>query len=136
MNSQLSTSIQNPKIRLDKWLWAARFYKTRALARKMIEGGKVRYNSQRTKPGKSVEIGAQIKIWQGFEEITLVVTKLAKQRHGAETAQSLYYETIESTQLREKRILERKLHAHNPSEEGRPNKKQRRDIIKFKNTSD
>ena len=96
----------------------------------------MRYNSQRTKPGKSVEIGAQIKIWQGFEEKTIAVAKLTEQLHGATEAQTLYHETIESIQLREKRILERRLYAQNPGQEGRPNKKQRRDIIKFKNTSD
>ena len=56
------------EIRLDKWLWAARFYKSRAIARAMIEGGKVRYNGQRSKPGKAVEIGALISLWQGDEE--------------------------------------------------------------------
>ena len=58
----------NSAIRLDKWLWAARFYKTRALARSMIEGGKVHYNGQRSKPGKLVEVGAMLRIRQGQDE--------------------------------------------------------------------
>lgn len=55
-------------VRLDKWLWAARFYKTRSLARDQIEGGKVHYNGQRSKPGKHVEVGALIRFWQGQDE--------------------------------------------------------------------
>ena len=55
------------KVRLDKWLWAARFYKTRALAREMVQGGKVHYNGQRCKPSKNVEVGALIKLAQGYE---------------------------------------------------------------------
>ncbi|MEG1347319.1 MAG: S4 domain-containing protein, partial [Hafnia sp.] len=61
-------------IRLDKWLWAARFYKTRAIAREMVDGGKVHYNGQRGKPSKIVEIGAEIKLRQGNDDRTIVVT--------------------------------------------------------------
>lgn len=65
------------EVRLDKWLWAARFYKTRSLARNMVEGGKVHYNGQRAKPSKSVEIGAQITLRQGHDEKTIIIEKIS-----------------------------------------------------------
>lgn len=136
MNSQHNAFTTHLQVRLDKWLWAARFYKTRTLARNMISGGKVHYNDQRTKPGKLVEIGAQIKLRLGFEEKTVIIKALSEQRRGAEEAQTLYYETDESIKSREKRSFERQLHAVNPSQVRRPDKKQRRDIIKFKNNND
>lgn len=136
MNLRHNTFTQGLQVRLDKWLWAARFYKTRTLARNMISGGKVHYNDQRTKPGKLVEIGAKIKLRLGFEEKTVIIKALSAQRRGAEEAQTLYHETDESLKCREKRNFERQLHAHNPSQDRRPDKKQRRDIIKFKNKND
>ncbi|EKO3565020.1 MULTISPECIES: ribosome-associated heat shock protein Hsp15 [Vibrio] len=119
-------------VRLDKWLWAARFYKTRALAREMVEGGKVHYNGQRSKPSKAVEVGAMITLRQGNEEKTVVIEQIAQQRRGAAEAQALYSETSESIVKRERQALLRKLNAHNPSPERRPDKKQRRDLLKFK----
>ncbi|MDW6002631.1 ribosome-associated heat shock protein Hsp15 [Vibrio mangrovi] len=119
-------------IRLDKWLWAARFYKTRSIARNMVDGGKVHYNGQRTKPSKIVEVGAIITLRQGQEEKVVIVDKISGQRRGAPEAQTLYTETAESIQKREAHAMQRKLNAHNPSPERRPDKKQRRDIIKFK----
>lgn len=119
-------------MRLDKWLWAARFYKTRSIARNMVDGGKVHYNGQRSKPSKAVEIGAIITLRQGHEEKTIVIEKISAQRRGAPEAVTLYSETKGSVAKREENANRRKLHAHNPSPERRPDKKQRRDIIKFK----
>lgn len=119
-------------VRLDKWLWAARFYKTRSLAREMVEGGKVHYNGQRSKPSKAVEVGAMITLRQGNEEKTVVIEQITQQRRGAAEAQTLYSETAESVVKRERQALLRKLNAHNPSPERRPDKKQRRDLLKFK----
>ncbi|EKO3648192.1 ribosome-associated heat shock protein Hsp15 [Vibrio metschnikovii] len=119
-------------VRLDKWLWAARFYKTRSLAREMVEGGKVHYNGQRSKPSKAVEVGAMITLRQGNEEKTVVIEQITQQRRGAAEAQMLYSETAESVVKRERQALLRKLNAHNPSPERRPDKKQRRDLLKFK----
>ncbi|WP_367987767.1 ribosome-associated heat shock protein Hsp15 [Vibrio sp. NTOU-M3] len=119
-------------VRLDKWLWAARFYKTRSLARNMIDGGKVHYNGQRSKPSKIIELGTIITLRQGHEEKTVLIEKISDQRRGAPEAQTLYSETAESVAKREQNSLQRKLHAHNPSPDRRPDKKQRRDIIKFK----
>lgn len=119
-------------IRLDKWLWAARFYKTRSVARNMVDGGKVHYNGQRSKPSKIVEIGATITLRQGNEEKTIIVEQLSEQRQGAPEAQTLYRETSDSIAKRERQALARKLNAHNPSPDRRPDKKQRRDLLKFK----
>ena len=122
----------NEAVRLDKWLWAARFYKTRSIAHNMVDGGKVHYNGQRSKPSKIVELGAVISLRQGNEEKTVTIDKISDQRRGAPEAQTLYTETKESLAKREAHAQQRKLHAHNPSPERRPDKKQRRDIIKFK----
>ncbi|QIR07166.1 ribosome-associated heat shock protein Hsp15 [Salinivibrio costicola] len=119
-------------VRLDKWLWAARFYKTRSIARNMIDGGKVHYNGQRAKPSKMVEVGAEIRLRQGHEEKTITVLELSEQRQGAPIAQTLYQETQDSIKQREHNTEMRRLHAHNPRPESRPDKKQRRDIRKFK----
>lgn len=126
----MSSSQDN--VRLDKWLWAARFYKTRSIARTMIDGGKVHYNGQRSKPSKIVEVGATITLRQGHLQKQVVIEKISDQRRGAPEAQTLYQETQASIEQREEQALQRKMMAHNPSPERRPDKKQRRDIIKFK----
>ncbi len=126
-------SSEKEAVRLDKWLWAARFYKTRSIARNMVDGGKVHYNGQRSKPSKIVEIGAVITLRQGHEEKTVTIEQISGQRRGASEAQLLYAETEESIKKRELNAMQRKLNAHNPSPDRRPDKKQRRDIIKFKN---
>lgn len=109
-------------VRLDKWLWAARFYKTRSLARNMVDGGKVHYNGQRTKPSKLVEVGAIITLRQGNEEKTVVIERVSEQRRGAPEAQTLYSETAESVVKRERMALARKLNATNPAPDRRPDK--------------
>jgi len=120
-------------IRLDKWLWAARFYKTRAMAREMIEGGKVHYNGQRGKPSKLVELNAEIKLRQGNDERTIVILAITDQRRSAEQAQTLYQETDASVANREKISQARKMNALTmPHPDRRPDKKERRSLIKFK----
>lgn len=120
-------------IRLDKWLWAARIYKTRALAREMIEGGKVHYNGQRSKPGKVVEQGATLTLRQGNDERTLLVKGITEQRRPASEAVALYEETAESIEKREKMALARKMNALTmPHPDRRPDKKERRDLMRFK----
>ncbi len=121
-------------VRLDKWLWArARFYKTRALAREMIEGGKVHYNGQRSKPGKVVELNAMLTLRQGNDERTVVIKGITEQRRPAEEAVTLYEETAESIEKREKMAQARKLNALTmPHPDRRPDKKERRDLMKFK----
>ncbi|MER2473431.1 ribosome-associated heat shock protein Hsp15 [Photorhabdus laumondii] len=122
-------------VRLDKWLWAARFYKTRAIAREMIDGGKVHYNGQRSKPSKLVELGAEIKLRQGNDERIVEVLVLSNHRRGAPEAQQLYQETEASMTNREKMAIARKMNALTmPHPDRRPDKKERRTLIKFKNT--
>ena len=120
-------------VRLDKWLWAARFYKTRAVAREMIEGGKVHYNGQRSKPSKVVELNALLTLRQGNDERTVVVKGITEQRRPATEAVTLYEETPESIEKREKVALARKLNALTmPHPDRRPDKKERRDLMRFK----
>ena len=120
-------------VRLDKWLWAARFYKTRSIARDAVQSGKVQYNGQRSKPGKIVELGANIKVPQGFDLKEVVVLQVKEQRLGAPLAQLMYEETLASETLRASNAEARRLSAfHSPKPDGRPDKKQRRQIIQFK----
>ncbi|EKN6096079.1 ribosome-associated heat shock protein Hsp15 [Yersinia enterocolitica] len=126
-------AVSDESVRLDKWLWAARFYKTRAIAREMVDGGKVHYNGQRGKPSKLVEINAEIRLRQGNDERTIRVLALHHQRRGASEAQVLYEETEASIANREKVAQARKLNALTmPHPDRRPDKKERRNLIKFK----
>lgn len=119
--------------RLDKWLWAARFYKTRAIAKQMIDGGKVFYNGQRSKSGKAVVIGDTIKIRQGFEEKEITIIALADKRRDATFALTLYKETLSSVASREKNALARKQGIlSSPASDTKPDKKQRRQIRQMK----
>lgn len=121
------------RIRLDKWLWAARFYKTRTLAKEAIEGGKVRYNGQRTKPGKTVEPGARVQLKQGWAEKEVIIQGLSDRRGGAPQAQALYEETRESQARREDEHWQRKImQAAQMPPARRPNKKQRRELQRLK----
>ncbi|RWR02448.1 ribosome-associated heat shock protein Hsp15 [[Pantoea] beijingensis] len=124
-------------VRLDKWLWAARFYKTRAIAREMIEGGKVHYNGQRSKPGKLVEPNAELTLRQGNDERTVIIQAVIDQRRPASEAQQLYIETAQSIEKREKVALARKMNALTmPHPDRRPEKKERRDLMKFKHSGE
>ncbi len=120
------------KIRIDKWLWAARFYKTRSLASEAIKGGKVSVNSQRAKPSREVELGNTLVLRQGSDEKTVIVQALSDKRGPATVAQQLYQETADSLQKREKEKELRKLAAvQRPHGEGRPTKRSRRQIHRF-----
>ncbi|PJE78734.1 Heat shock protein 15 [invertebrate metagenome] len=121
------------KIRLDKWLWAARFYKTRALAKEAIDGGKVRLNDLPCKPGKEPKIGDIIRLRAGWDEKVVIVQALSDKRQKAELAQQLYTETPESIKLREAAIQARKTGSGMvPHPDRRPDKKQRRELRKIK----
>lgn len=119
-------------IRLDKWLWAARFFKTRSLCKEAIDGGKVMYNGAKGKAARTVEMGAKITIRQGWEEKTVTVLGLSEQRRGAPEAQLLYEETSESIEKRERRALEHKSYGGRIMADHKPNKKERRDIKQLK----
>jgi ribosome-associated heat shock protein Hsp15 len=120
------------KIRLDKWLWAARFYKTRALAKAAIESGKVHCRGERCKPGKEPKIGDEFQLRTGFDERTVVVVALSDVRRGAPEAQQLYAETAESIARRETAAALRKAGALGVSSDGKPTKKQRRQLFSFR----
>jgi ribosome-associated heat shock protein Hsp15 len=122
------------KVRIDKWLWAARFFKTRALAKDAVDGGKVHYNGQRCKPGKTVDLGTELTIRQGHFEKVVIVEGLSDRRKSAPLAQLLYKETEDSQKKRERAIEERKhAMAGLPSSFKRPTKRDRRRIHRFKN---
>ena len=123
---------EQEKVRLDKWLWAARFYKTRALAKEAIEGGKVHCRGERCKPGKEPRVGDELQIRTGFDEKTVVVQALSSVRRGAPEAQSLYTETEASIAKRESAAAMRKAGATGMTTDGKPSKKQRRDLFKFR----
>ncbi|MBV6287808.1 RNA-binding S4 domain-containing protein [Pseudomonas aegrilactucae] len=119
---------EDDKVRLDKWLWAARFYKTRALAKAAIESGKVHCRGERCKPGKEPRVGDEFVLRTGFEERTVVVKALSVVRRGAPEAQALYEETAQSLARREQAAALRKAGALGVSTDGRPTKKQRRQL--------
>ncbi|WP_434986304.1 RNA-binding S4 domain-containing protein [Pseudomonas protegens] len=122
---------EEDKVRLDKWLWAARFYKTRALAKTAIESGKVHHRGERCKPGKEPRVGDEYQIRAGFDERTVVVQALSIVRRGAPEAQALYAETEASIAKREAAAAQRKAGVLGVSTDGKPSKKQRRDLFKF-----
>ncbi len=130
---------QNPteltKIRIDKWLWSARFFRTRSLAKKAIESGKVHIDGQRVKTSKEISVGDVITIRQGsatsISEKIVVVQGLSEQRGNATIAQTLYQETEESIARREFYHQQRKL-ANLARPDTKPNKKQRRELQRLK----
>jgi ribosome-associated heat shock protein Hsp15 len=124
------------KIRLDKWLWAARFFKTRALAKEAIEGGKVHCRGERCKPGKEPRVGDEYQIRQGFDERSVIVRELSVVRRGAPQAQLLYEETADSLARREAAAALRKAGALGVQTDGRPSKKQRRQLHQFRGAQD
>lgn len=124
------------RVRLDKWLWAARFYKTRALAKEAIEGGKVHCRGERCKPAKEPAIGDELLIRTGFDERTVIIRALSSVRRGAPEAQQLYEETPDSIQRREQAAERRKAGAWGLLTDGRPSKKQRRDLQRFHEDQD
>ena len=127
------TETDDSKIRLDKWLWAARFYKTRSLAAEAIEGGKVQVNGDRVKRAKPLQVGDEIRIRQGPFEHQIVVSGLSDRRGPAAAAARLYHEKPASLAAREAMALQLKsLHAVFVPERGRPTKKDRREIRRFK----
>lgn len=122
-------------IRLDKWLWAARFFKTRKLATEAINGGKVHLNQQRTKPGKEIYIGSHLTVNKEQYSWDIVVTGLNNQRRPAQEAALLYEETPESKAKRHELVLqlrENRSHLDTSNRPRKPNKKERRLIHRFK----
>lgn len=122
-------------IRIDKWLWAARFFKTRKLAAEAVSGGKVHLNGQRCKPSKDVKIGAQLTITKGNYQWDLTVVGINAYRRPAAEAVLLFEEQQTSVDKRRQQIIEEKEHQASlpySEREHKPNKKQRRQIHRFK----
>jgi ribosome-associated heat shock protein Hsp15 len=126
------SGVETASVRLDKWLWAARFFKTRALAAEAVNGGKVHLRGQRVKAARGVKLGDCFEIRRGYERFEVVVTALAERRGSAAAAQLLYRETEASEQRRRAEAEQRRLAMlQRPRSEGRPDKKQRRQIRRF-----
>ncbi len=124
-------------VRIDKWLWAARFFKTRALATTAIKNGKIRSSGQRVKPSRVVRIGDYLEIERGFDRYEVIVENLSDQRGPASVAQTLYQETEDSLQKRQLEAEKRRLAAlQRPISSSRPDKKQRRQIMRFNRQND
>lgn len=123
---------EGDKVRLDKWLWATRFFKTRALATEAINGGKVHVNSLRVKPSRAAKVGDVIELWRGQDRYTIVVEGLSARRGPAKVAQTLYRETEESKAQREEAAAMRKLafQGERPTRQ-RPSSRDRRKIRSF-----
>jgi len=121
------------KVRLDKWLWAARFFKTRALAAEAIDGGRIEVNGERAKRSKAVQVGDTVRVRRPPFEQVVVVTAVSDNRGSATIAAGLYRETDASAQARES--LAEQMRAVGPSafrDKGRPSKKERRDISRLR----
>ena len=123
------------KLRLDKWLWAARFFKTRALAAEAVSGGKVHLNGERCKAGRSVKVGDCLTITRGYQEMEVLVQGLNNQRRPASEAVLLYLETEQSIKQREAKAELMKLNAPVDGHNKRPSKKDRRQIVRFQRKS-
>ncbi|MCK4493894.1 MAG: RNA-binding protein [Methylococcales bacterium] len=125
-------------LRIDKWLWATRFFKTRKLASEAVSGGKVHVNGQRCKPSKEIKVGSKVLIHKDQYSWDITILVLNKQRRPAPEARLMYEESVESHDKRQQQILinkeQRQLLPH-AERELRPNKKQRRQIHHFKQSS-
>lgn len=120
------------KVRIDKWLWAARFFKTRSLASKAVSGGHVHLNGQRIKPARHVQVGDELHIRRGLVEFVVFVESLRSRRGPAVVARTMYRETEESELRRQKAVEERRLQPDQAvSPNRRPDKRDRRKIRKF-----
>ena len=126
----------NEKVRIDKWLWAARFFKTRSLAARAVAGGKVQVNGRRVKRAATLRIGDRVRIRKGPDEYQVTVRRLSERRGPAKQAATLYEETAESRLARERlAALRRAGPAYSFRQGGRPTKKERRELNRLKQRS-
>lgn len=124
-------------VRLDKWLWAARFFKTRSLAKTAIEQGKVWVDGARAKPSRTITSGVLLRMQLGFDEKTITVLALSEQRGPAVVAQALYAETEESQIKRENQaVLRQQSRLAHVAPDHRPSKKERRDLQRLRQQID
>nr|CRH07731.1 Heat shock protein 15 [Candidatus Magnetococcus massalia] len=125
---------QGESVRIDKWLWAARFFKTRSMAAEAVNGGKVHVNGQRVKPSKAIRRDDRLEILRGHDAYEVTVLALAEKRGSAKIAATLYQESDASMAERERVALQRKL-AHESTPDpghGRPTKRDRRQMEKLR----
>jgi ribosome-associated heat shock protein Hsp15 len=128
-----STNSDQDRVRIDKWLWAARFFKTRALAQAAVAAGKVKLHGERVKPAKEVRAGDELAIRAGEYEWRVTVKELSARRGPAAAASKLYAESEESRARRIAQIADRRAHGSVWGErKGRPTKRERRQIIRFR----
>jgi len=120
------------KVRADKWLWAARFFKTRSLAKTAIEGGKVHLDGQRIKVSKELCVGDRLSIRQGWDEKEVVVVALSTDRRSAQIAQTLYEETPKSIEKRQREQAARKAAGSMARPDHRPDKYARRQLNRLR----
>ena len=121
----------NSPVRIDKWLWAARFFKTRSQAREAISGGKIHLNGFRVKPGRAIKPGDSLRVQRGEEEYIIEVVELSTRRGAASVAQTLYEESEESRLKRQQRSEQRQLERQqNATRDRRPDKRQRRRLVR------
>jgi ribosome-associated heat shock protein Hsp15 len=124
-------------VRLDKWLWAARFFKTRSAAQDAIEGGRIKLNGERTKPAKIVTVGDEVMIHIGAYEWLVTVRELSDRRGPASTARMLYAESAASAARRAELIERRKAFGHPGADGGaRPTKRERRQLQRFRDDNE
>ena len=120
-------------MRVDKWLWAARFFKTRSAAQQAIDGGRIKLNGERTKPAKTLSVGDQLVVHIGMCEWVVTVCELSDRRGPATVARALYEESEESIAKRSELVERRKAFGHPGSDrEGRPTKRERRQLERWR----
>ena len=131
--SKKNTLKQEPSsVRIDKWLWAARFFKTRSLSKQAVEGGKVQHQGNRVKASKEISLGSFIVVRRGEEELTVQVNGLSEKRGPAKVAQTLYQETEQSLLARTNiSALKQAQRISDPSPDNKPTKKDRRKIMQL-----
>ena len=129
---RMSATGDIPPVRADKWLWAARFYKTRSLAMAAINGGKVHLNGERIKPARKLVVGDQLTVQKGIYQFAITITGLSLRRGPADVARTLYSESNESRQARQALQEAQKLQGESSQRQGRPDKRARRQIHRFR----
>jgi len=129
----MSERVETESVRLDKWLWAARFFKTRSLAAKAIQGGKIQVNGRRPKRSSGIAPGDRVRVRKGQQEYRVIVKGLSERRGPASEAEKLYEETAESVRARERlKLLKQAAPTFEFKDKGRPSKKERRQLRRLK----
>lgn len=137
VEAAITNAMNDEKQRLDKWLWAARFFKTRALASEAVAGGRVHVNGERVKPARAVKVGDRLNITRAQFEYEVFILRLNDKRRPAQEAQLMYEETEASLRAREEqRDMQRAANAGMTFSDKRPSKKDRRQIVRFKRRQD